>query len=464
MGFGAHQVVVSSQRKSPNTSKIFFSGIGGSGVSAIAGFVAGSGIGITGSDRAFDLNPTHPAYKALLKAGINIVPQDGKGIDSSFDLAVFSTAVEHDNPEMLCAKNIGVKTKTRPEFLSEIVSEFSTIAVAGTSGKSTTAGMIAFVLQYLGFNPNFIGGGRVKQFKTESSSGNYLTGTSDTLVIEACESDGSIVNYRPEHTLLLNLDLDHHSISETAAMFDALCMNTKKNIVVNSDDANLKPFLKDCAVTFSLNNTAHFKATNIEVEPLSTTFMANGVKIRLRLPGIYNLYNAMACMAMLGSLGIEIRSIAAAISEFVGIERRFDIWLNDGRRLVIDDYAHNPHKIKHLMDTVKKTRESICFIFQPHGFGPTRMMKDEYINVFASQLRSTDSLVVLPIYYAGGTASKDISSEDLAQGVSATGKSAEVLGRDEVLQGHERYDSYVVFGARDETLSDFAKEIAARIK
>ncbi|MBF0329796.1 MAG: hypothetical protein HQL10_11610 [Nitrospirae bacterium] len=464
MGFGAHKVVASSQRKFSNISKIFFSGIGGSGVSAIAGFMAGSGINISGSDRSFDLNPSNYLYKTLTKSGITIVPQDGKGIDSSFDIAVFSTAVEEGNPEMLCAKSTGIKLKTRPEFLSEIVSEFKTIAVAGTSGKSTTSGMLAFVLQYLGLSPNFIGGGRVKQFKTESNSGNFLTGASDTLVIEACESDGSIVNYNPEHTILLNLDLDHHSIAETSVMFEALCLNTSGTIVVNSDDANLQSFIKNGRATFSLKNSSDFRAADIELEPLQTAFTVNGIKFRLRLPGIYNTYNAMACISMLVSLGIDIKGIAAAVSEFTGIERRFDIWLNDGKKFVIDDYAHNPHKIASLMATVKNTRESICFIFQPHGFGPTKMMKDEYIDTFASYLRDGDHLVILPIYYAGGTARKDISSEDLAQGVRERSKSAEVLGRDEILQRVKKYDSYVVFGARDETLSDFAKEIAARIK
>ncbi|TAN45508.1 MAG: hypothetical protein EPN22_02445 [Nitrospirae bacterium] len=464
MGFGAHKVVISSQRKFSNISKIFFSGIGGSGVSAIAGFMSESGIRVTGSDRSFDSNPSHNVYKTLLKSGINIVPQDGKAIDSSFDFAVFSTAVEQSNPEMICAKNIGLTLKTRPEFLSEIVSEFRTIAVAGTSGKSTTAGMIAFVLQYLGLGPNFIGGGRVKQFKTEINAGNFLSGASDTLVIEACESDGSIVNYRPEHTILLNLDFDHHSISDTSAMFESLCMNTSGIVAVNADDRNLQGFLKKDTITFSAKDPANFRATNIELYPLNTLFTLNGLQVRLKLPGIYNLYNAMACAAILCSLGIDMEDIAEAISEFVGIERRFDIWLNEGKKLVIDDYAHNPHKIVSLMDAVKKTRESVCFIFQPHGFGPTKMMKDEYINAFSSNLRDSDRLIVLPIYYAGGTARKDISSEDLALGVRARAKSAEALGRDEVLQEARKHDCYVVLGARDETLSDFAKELAARIK
>ena len=156
--------------------KIFFSGIGGSGVSAIASFMADKGHIVVGSDRSFDGNPAHPLYQILKSKNIAIVPQNGSGLDSSFDFAVFSTAVEADQPEVIKARRIGVPIHTRPEYLAKIVTEFKTIAVAGTSGKSTTAGMLAFLMQRLGMRPNFIGGGRVKQFKTEHNAGNAITG------------------------------------------------------------------------------------------------------------------------------------------------------------------------------------------------------------------------------------------------------------------------------------------------
>ena len=146
--------------------KIFFSGIAVSGVSAIAGFMADKGHTVVGSDRAFDKEPGHPLKTAFQSKGITIVPQDGNGLDSTFDFAVFSTAVEPDQPEFLKAKSLGIPVKTRPEYLVEITELFNTIAVSGTSGKSTVSGLLAFLMQKLGLNPNFIGGGRVKQFKT----------------------------------------------------------------------------------------------------------------------------------------------------------------------------------------------------------------------------------------------------------------------------------------------------------
>lgn len=444
--------------------KIFFSGIGGSGVSAIAGFIADKGHKIIGSDRAFDRNPNHPVYKLLQSKQIVIVPQDGNGIDSSFDFAVFSTAVEPDQPEYVRAKALGIPIKTRPEHLAEIVLDFKTIAVAGTSGKSTTSGMLAFLMQKLGLNPNFIGGGRVKQFKTETNPGNSVTGDSGYLVIEACESDGTIVNYKPEHSIILNLDLDHHSVDKTAEMFETLGKNTASRVIINADDDNLTKINTQNAVTFSIDNPSKYKAENIVYAPFSTNFSLNGADFRLSIPGKYNLYNALSCIAILSEMGIPTKDIAGVLHEFKGIERRFDIHLNDGKRLVIDDYAHNPHKISSLMQTMKNIKENICYIFQPHGFAPTRMMKNEYIDVFAENLRDSDHLILLPIFYAGGTVSKDISSHDLADGIRAKGKSIEVVdNRKTILDRPDKWDNYVVFGARDETLSDFAKEIAATL-
>ncbi|MBI5204988.1 MAG: hypothetical protein HZA11_08730 [Nitrospirae bacterium] len=446
--------------KTTHPLKIFFSGIGGSGVSAIACFMADKGHVVAGSDRAFDKNPKHPVCRALKSRGISITPQDGSGIDNSFDLAVFSTAVEHDQPDYLTAVALNIPVKTRPEYLAQIIPAFKTIAVAGTSGKSTTSGMLAFLMQQLGLNPNFIGGGRVKQFKTETNPGNSITGDSDFLVIEACESDGTIINYRPEHSIISNLELDHHFVDKTAGMFERLAANTSGKVIVNADDKNLRKIFNNNQITFSIDSPSQYTARDIVYMPLSTDFSLNGIRFSLPLPGKYNLYNAVSCLAILAEIGSPLKDIANALHEFKGLERRFDIHLNNGKKLVIDDYAHNPHKISSLMQTAKNLGKSICYIFQPHGFAPTRMMKAEYINAFSENLRGSDHLILLPIYYAGGTTSKDISSHDLAEGIKANGKSVEVVEREDILKRLDEWDNYVIFGARDETLSDFAKKIA----
>jgi UDP-N-acetylmuramate--alanine ligase len=441
--------------------KIFFSGIGGSGVSAIACFMADRGHTVVGSDRAFDQNPAHPVRKMLASRHITLVPQDGRGIDQSFDLAVFSTAVEPDRPEVIKAKSLGIPLKTRPEYLAEIIREFRTIAVAGTSGKSTAAGMLAFLMERLGLHPNFIGGGRVKQFRTETNPGNSITGDSDWLVIEACESDGTIVNFRPLHSVFLNLALDHHPVAETAAMFEALVRNTTGKVLLNADDLHLTAMNAADTVTFSLVAPSDYRGGNIVYRPLESEFSLRGIRFHVALPGKYNIYNSLACIAVVSEMGVPLEEIAAVSDEFRGIERRFDILLDNGRRLVIDDYAHNPHKISALMEAIRTMRERVCYVFQPHGFGPTKMMKKGYVESFTEHLRDSDHLILLPIFYAGGTASRDISSEDLADSIRAGGRSAEAVNdREAVLGRVGEWDSYVVLGARDETLSDFAREIA----
>lgn len=446
-------------------AKIFFSGIGGSGVSAIASFMADRGHVVAGSDRLFDRIHDHPISKILRAKGIKIVPQDGSGIDPSFNLAVFSTAVEDNQPEVLKARELGITMKIRPQYLSEIVSEYKTIAVAGTSGKSTTAGMLAFLMDKLGMSPNYIGGGRVKQFKTDSNLGNSLVGSSDLLVVEACESDGSIVQYHPFSTIISNLSLDHNAIEKTADMFETLGRNTSEEIITNGDDENLQQCIFRNPVKFSIDTASAYRAEAIEYHSFRTTFQLRGERFTLSVPGKYNLYNALSCIVLLCERGIALENIAHFLPDFSGIERRFDIYLNNDTHLVIDDYAHNPHKIASLMETVERIRGSVCYIFQPHGFGPVRLMKEGYIETFKTHLREEDHLILLPIYYAGGTSVRDISSEDLCDEIRAAGKSAEVLrGRELLFDRLKEWENYVIFGARDETLTDFAREIALRLR
>ncbi len=445
-------------------AKLFFSGIGGTGVSAMAGFMADKGHEVAGSDRLFDRIPDHPISRILRAKGVSITSHDGSGIDQSFDCAVFSTAVEKDHPEFAKAKVLGVPTKTRPQYLREIISAYRTIAVAGTSGKSTTSGMIAYCMDRLGMDPNFIGGGRVRQFRNHGNLGNSRSGSSDIMVFEACESDGTIVSYSPSLSIFTNLQLDHNPIDKTAGMFEILGGNTKEKIILNGDDEHLSRCRFDSPVSFSIIRDSQYRAKDVAYSPFYTEFRVHGVPFRIPLPGAYNLYNALAAIVVLAHLGGRLEDIASIMPEFAGVERRFEVHLHDDRYLVIDDYAHNPHKISSLMEATRKIRERICYIFQPHGFGPTRLMKEEYIESFAGGLRRDDQLLMLPIFYAGGSAVRDISSEDLCREIRLAGKRAEVLPeRNDLFSRLAEWDTYVIFGARDESLSEFSRAIAGRL-
>lgn len=442
-------------------AKIYLSGIAGSGLSAIAFYLAENGNEIWGSDRVFDINAGHPLQDLLLNKGIKIVPQDGNALDKTFDLIIFSTAIEKSNPEYLKAKNLGIPIKTRPDFLIELIEKKESIAVSGTSGKSTTAGMLSYLLYKLSTNIDFIGGGRVKKIKKINGIGNYLANNGNLLVVEACESDGTITNYKPYYTILLNLDLDHHTIEKTANMFQTIINNTYKKVIINKDDKNLKNLKVKNPITFSIDSKSDFKAEDVVLNPFSTEFSLHGIRFKLSIPGKHNLYNCLACISLLHEMGFSLKTISEILPFFDGLERRFDIILKEKDYLVIDDYAHNPHKITSLMNTAIKLSHSICYIFQPHGFGPTRFLKDGYIKVFSERLRSSDHLIILPIFYQGGTTQKDISSYSLRDEIISFKKSVEVIeDREDVIKKIDQYSTFIIFGARDESLSQFARYLA----
>jgi UDP-N-acetylmuramate--alanine ligase len=247
-------------------------------------------------------------------------------------------------------------------------------------------------------------------------------------------------------------------------MFEILGRNTRERLFINRDDLHLQKLHFERAVTFSVKSHADYRAGQIEHHPFASAFTVHGQAFSLSLPGIYNIYNALACIALLSEMGIGLKALADVLPLFSGIERRFDIHLNSGKYLVIDDYAHNPHKIASLMETAKRIRDRICYIFQPHGYGPTRLMKQGYINAFSEHLRADDHLMLLPIYYAGGTAYPDITSEDLAEPIRNRGRSAEAVPeRSVIFDRLKGWDTYIVFGARDESLADFARDIAGRL-
>jgi len=442
---------------------IFFSGIAGSGVSALALFMALKGHNVSGSDRQFDSGSGMDMKNSLEAAGIAITPQDGSGITQGLDLMVMSTAVEADRPEVLRARELGLSIMTRPEFLVSLSSGYKSIAVAGTSGKSTASGMLAFALDRLGAAPNYISGGKVKDFRTPQNPGNVLSGDADWLVMEADESDGSIVNYTPYCSVIANLSLDHNPVDETATMFRQLVMNTSGRVILNADEQKLMGLGADKALSYSVNNpSADLRAEDITMEGLNCAFSIKGQAFNLNQPGLHNIYNALAAISVLHFMEFGLDRISEAIAPFKGIERRFDVHLEKDGLMVIDDYAHNPHKIGALMRTISGISDRACYIFQPHGFGPLKLMLNEYADTFKSHLREQDMLFILPVYYSGGTAKCDIGPRDLAALCGAT----PLEDRDSLISfisNVQPYDCYAVLGARDDSLRILAGEIAGKL-
>ncbi len=440
---------------------IHFVGIAGSGMSALAQIHAMSAGVATGSDRLFDKGGNPVLKEKLQSLGIKIFPQDAGGINKDTSLVVLSTAIEDSNPEIAAAKKLRIPIMHRSQLLAKHVEQFKTTAIAGTSGKSTVAAMIFEILERAGRSPSIITGGNLMVLKERGCFGNAFKGKSDILVIEADESDGSIVNYKPAVGVLLNLTRDHKDVPETKDIFRRFSRNVK-TLLVNSDDSNLSDFTKE-SLTFGISS-GETRACDIKLEPSGSRFTMNDEKFFLPIPGRHNVENAVAAVAVCLHLGIPLKNCAQALSEYKGVARRFQSLGKANGVEVIDDFAHNPAKVSCALSTARLGSKRVLAVYQPHGFHSTRRLKDELIEAFSLGLGENDMLWLPEIYYAGGTAERNISSRDITEALSGNGKSAFFIAErekiiPEILKTARPGDLVIVMGARDPSLSDFAKAI-----
>jgi len=388
--------------------KYYFIGIAGFGMSALAQISRMEGNEVSGSDRAFDLGLAMDMKEKFEKIGIKIYPQDGKAIDEQFDIVIVSTAIEENNPEINKAKELGLKIIHRSDFLLGYINSNKTIAVGGTSGKSTITAMIYHILEQNNFSPSIITGGALISLMEKGLIGNSFKGKSEWLIAEADESDGTITKYSPYACVISNISKDHKDIDELKKTFSIFIENSKE-VFLNSDDENLKG-LSSKFIPFSLS-----EIENIKLFPFYSEFDYKGIHFKLPLPGIYNISNAICSIKVCNILtGLSLDNISKSISTYKGVYRRFNIIGEKNGIFVIDDFAHNPAKIEAVLKAVHIDKNKrIIAIYQPHGFAPTRMLKDELIDTFYKNLNKRDILFMPEIYYVGGTVNKNISSLDL---------------------------------------------------
>jgi len=453
---------------SESAPRYHFVGVGGSGMSALAEYHARRGGKASGSDRAFDRGERPDVRRALEAVGVAISPQDGSGVPADCDAVIVSTAVETTIPDVRRARDLGLPILHRSELLARFVAERRTIAVTGTSGKSTTVAMIFTILDHAGRGPSLITGGPLVALRERGATGSAWAGDGKLLVIEADESDGSLVHYAPWCAVVLNLQRDHREPEEVARDLAVFLERTTGPRLVG--DGQRLDALAGGAVRFGLRSGTRWRPEGVRLRPDGATFTLDGVAFSLPVPGRHNVLNAAAAVAAAAAAGVSLEEAAEALRGFGGVARRFQVVGQAAGVTVVDDFAHNPDKIRAAVAAARLRADGgrILAVFQPHGFGPTRFLLDDLVAAFREALLPGDVLWLAPIYYAGGSVTRDVSSADLAAPLAADGRDARVvadrLQLPSLVAAEARGgDVVLVMGARDPTLSDLAREILASL-
>ena len=453
-------------------SPVFFSGIGGSGMLPLASIVRASGARVAGSDRSLDAGRTPHKFDYLRSLGIQLFPQDGSGLQQGMTL-VTSAAVEPTVPDVVRANELGLAHLTRPEFLAQLLNAaHHSVAIGGTSGKSTVTGMIGWILHACHRQPTVMNGAVMKNFVTPSAPfASALVGDPELFVSEVDESDGSISLYRPEIAVLTNVSLDHKEMVELRRLFAGFLLSSRK-AVLNLDDPETRALAEavpEKVVSYGLDApNADFKGKDLQLLEAGATFVLHAEgeqhQVSLAVPGRHNASNALAAIAAVRSLGVRLADVVEALARFEGLRRRLEVVGHAAGVTVIDDFAHNPDKIEATLATLRAHPGRLLIMFQPHGYGPLGKMGEELAETLAEGMAADDRLYLPDPVYQGGTVDRTRGSDWLAERVASRGSRAEHIAERakiaEAMIGEAKPgDRIVIMGARDDTLIDFAREL-----
>lgn len=459
----------------------FFCGIGGSGMLPLALILKGAGAEVAGSDRSRDQGRTPEKFAWLESLGFGLFPQDGSGIASARQVLVASAAVEDTVPEMVRAKELGCPRMSRAELLARLFNAAPTgVAIGGTSGKSTVTGMAGWIMDQAGRDPTIMNGAVMKNYvRDDAPFASARVGHGGVFVSEVDESDGSIALYRPKVAVLGNVSLDHKSLEELRALFGDFLARAEV-AAVNFDDAEsaaLAPRAQ-CLLSFGIDNADAMigVAPGSLVEgPIGLAAViedrrdGTSVPLTLNVPGRHNLANALAAIAAANAAGVPVAEAVHALASFAGLARRFDIvGTSPSGVTVIDDFGHNPDKVAATLATLKAHPGRVIAFFQPHGYGPLRQMGHELAETFARLLGPDDLTVLCDPVYFGGTVDRSDGSERIVRLIDEAGGRAEHIPSREdcgtrIAEIARPGDRIVVMGARDDTLTGFAKALLARL-
>jgi UDP-N-acetylmuramate--alanine ligase len=458
----------------------FFCGVGGSGMTPLALIVQARGALVEGSDRALDQGRNTERFDFLRARGVLLHPQDGSGVTRPSQILVASAAVEETVPDVQAARRIGATITTRATLLAELFNAAALgVGIAGTSGKSTTVGMIGWILHCAGKSPTIMNGADMKNFVDAASPfASARIGKGEIFVSEVDESDGSIKLFEPRIAVVNNISLDHKSLDELRVLFRDFIAKAQ-TVVLNLDNAETAALLVGLnpgqAITYSLNSSrADLLASPPMLTPAGIAFQVRAretgesVDVHLKVPGLHNVANALAALGAAQACGAPLAAAAAHLREFTGIRRRLEVVGASNGITVIDDFAHNPDKISATLETLHAFPGRLLLMFQPHGYGPIRLMRDALVAAFASGLRDEDVLVMPAPVYFGGTVDRSVGSGDIVCEIQRRGRKAfafpdRAACGDLIVGLARRGDRIVIMGARDDSLSQFAYELLRRL-
>lgn len=405
--------------------KIHFIGIGGVSMSGLAHILLDRGIPVSGSDmKESALTDELSSLGAEIKIG-----QSKENITDDIHLVVYTAAISPDNPELSAARDAGIQTMVRAEFLGLLMKHYKqAICVSGTHGKTTTTSLLSQIFLDAEADPTISVGGVLP-----SIGGNVRIGHSDLFITEACEYTNSFLSFFPTMEIILNVQEDHmdffkdlDDIRNSFRLYSRL-LPEDGLLIINGEIEDLSYFTEglSCrAVTFGLREGCEFRAENITYNEFACAeydLIAGGktaAHVALKLPGEHNIYNSLAALAAAYNAGIDPKDAAASVSAFTGVDRRFQHKGTLGGITIVDDYAHHPDEIRATLSAAKKMPHGrLLVVFQPHTYTRTKAFLDE----FADALSLADMVILAPIYAARETDTLGISSEDIKKRIDEKG-------------------------------------------
>ena len=401
---------------------IHFVGIGGIGMSGIAEVLLNLGYTVSGSD----LNQSDITQR-LASLGATIFSGHDASHLGNVDVAVTSTAVKANNPEVMEAHKRGIPVIPRAEMLAELLKMKFSIAVSGSHGKTTTTSMVATVLAHGDLDPTMVIGG-----KLASIGSNAKMGDGEVIVAEADESDGSFLKLSPSLAVITNIDLEHldyyndiEDIKKAFLQF-ANIVPFYGSTILCLDDENVQaiiPEIKRRTITYGLTPQADYMARDINFAGASSTFslICKGVPcgtVTLNVPGRFNVYNALATIAAARELDLEFSTIFEGLKAFAGVQRRLEVKGKSRGITVVDDYGHHPTEIRETLAAAKHVwKDRIIVVFQPHRYTRTKALFNEFMDAFPN----ADTLIVTDIYAASEEPIEGVNALSLCDGIRRRG-------------------------------------------